>query len=91
MASKAGNQVNTVFGVVLGNVGEEAITKIMMEMDTLLQGWQQAVVTFQELKSLALTKVPDLGPFFGQQGEGAQEEQGTGSGGPMEVETVQDN
>lgn len=88
LVDEAGTQISTVFGVVPTNVREEAVTKIATETDALLQGWQQAMVTFNELKASALSKVPELGPLFEQQNEGAQQEQGTGFGGAMEVETV---
>ena len=65
MAAEAGTQINRVFSIVPADVGEEAITKITTETDALLQGWQQAVVTFHELKASALSKVPELGPLFG--------------------------
>ena len=70
MASEVDTQINTVFGVVPPNVGEEVVTKITAETDELMQGWQQAMATFQELKASALNKVPELGPLFGKQGEG---------------------
>ena len=55
------------------------------------------MATFTELRDLALRRVPELGPFFGQPNGGAQQEraaeegtaeQGTEASGGMEVETV---
>ena len=64
LAFEAATQVNTVFGVVPAIARDEVVTKITAETDALLQGWQQAIETFQELKALALNKVPELGPFL---------------------------
>ena len=66
LAAEYGTQINTVFEAVPVTVGEEAVTKITIEIDTLLQGWQQVVTTFNKLKASALRKVPELGPLFGQ-------------------------
>lgn len=74
LATESGTQISTVFGVVPMNIGEEAVTKITTETNALLQGWQQAMTTFNKLKASVLSKVPDLGPLFGQQNEGAQQE-----------------
>ena len=88
LATKAETQINMVFGTVPVHIGEAAVIGIVAEIDALLQGWQQAVMTFNELKASAFSKVPELGPLFWKQTESAQQEQGTGSGGEMEIETV---
>ena len=56
------------------HVEEAAVTKIAAETDALLQGWQQAMTTFNELKATTFSKVSELGPLFGQQAEDAQQE-----------------
>ena len=70
------------------HIEEVVVTKIAAEMDSLVQGWQQAMTTFNELKATVFSKVPELGPLFGQQAEGTQREHGTGSSRAMEIEIV---
>ena len=88
LASEANTQINTMFSDILPDAGEEVFTKITAETNALMQGWQQAMTTFQELKVSDLTKFPELGPLFRHPREGRQAEEDTGSSGPMEVETV---
>ena len=65
LAAEAKTQISSVFETVPAPVREAVVTKIAAEIDALLQGWQQVVTTFNELKASAFSKVPELGPLFG--------------------------
>ena len=98
LAAAAETQISTMFGAVPMPIEEATITKLVEETDSLIQGWQQAVLDFTELRATTFRRVPELGPLFEQplggaqqewaQDEGTQAEQGTGSSREMEVETV---
>ena len=64
-----------MFGVVLAPVVEDAATKLAEETDLLIQGWQQAVSYFNELRATAFHRVPELGPLFEKPLEDAQQGQ----------------
>ena len=100
LAVEAEIHLSTMFGDVPAPLEEAVITKIAEDTDSLLQGWQQVVSAFTELKSTAFRRVSELGPLFEQpaqtegaqreqaQAEGTQCEQGMGSSEAMEIEIV---
>ena len=93
----AESQLTNLFGAAPTPIDEAATNRIAQDTDLLMQGWQQAVATFTELRDSALRQVPELGPLFEPANGGAQQErvaeegtaeQGAEASGGMEIETV---
>ena len=72
LVAEAETQISTMFRVVPAPLEEFVVTKITEDTDSLLQGWQQAVSAFTDLKATAFRRVPELGPLFEQPTEGTQ-------------------
>jgi len=65
LVAQANTQFSNVFSKLPTKVDVEAVTQITAVIETIMQEWQSAVSSFQDLKVTALTKVPEVGPLFG--------------------------